>query len=330
MAESPDLQSVLETAERAAAGGDHASAGQFLREALRLQEAALGPFHPDLASTLNNLAVVCEMSSQFGEAEQCYRRAFAVASAGLDADHPSVATSRQNLREFCEARGLPFDPPAPVTADVPPPPPPPAPADRVQPPPRVVEIVDKERQEKRAPTRRLVAGVAIVGALAVVVVVALRPWGSTGGAESPPPIQPTETAAEIAAPATGGDRPAPTRRTGTGSGVSRMTVVDAGICRDLSTGSGDWKCTRPSTPIGPGRLTFYTRIKSPTDTAVQHRWYRDGELRQAGELRVRANLNAGYRTYSRYTIDDRSRGNWRVELRAKDGAVLHEERFVVR
>lgn len=323
MAESPDLQSVLEAAERAAAGGDHASAEQLLREALRLQEAALGPNHPDLASTLNNLAVVCEMTSQFGEAEQCYRRAFAVASAGLDADHPSVATSRQNLREFCEARGLPFDLPtleSPAERSV----------DRVQPPPRVVEVVDKERREKRAPTRRFVAGLAIVGALAVVVVAALRPWGSTGGAESTPPIQPAETAADVAAPATGGDRPAPKRRNGTASGASRMAVVDAEICRDLSTGSGDWKCTRPSTPIGPGRLTFYTRIKSPTETTVQHRWYRDGELRQAGELRVRANLNAGYRTYSRYTIDDRSRGNWRVELRAKDGAVLHEERFVVR
>jgi hypothetical protein len=48
------------------------------------------------------------------------------------------------------------------------------------------------------------------------------------------------------------------------------------------------------------------------------------------ELPIHANITAGYRTYSRNTVDNQGAGDWRVELRTKDGALLHEERFVVR
>ena len=46
--------------------------------------------------------------------------------------------------------------------------------------------------------------------------------------------------------------------------------------------------------------------------------------------RHQPNPGAGYRTYSRNTISSERVGNWRVELRSADGAVLHEERFTVR
>ena len=35
---------------------------KLLRQAARLQEASLGPRHPDLANTLNNLGIVCEIT----------------------------------------------------------------------------------------------------------------------------------------------------------------------------------------------------------------------------------------------------------------------------
>jgi len=72
---------------------------------------------------------------------------------------------------------------------------------------------------------------------------------------------------------------------------------------------------------------FYTRLKSPRDTKVQHRWYQGDRLRQNVELTIRANPGSGYRTYSRGTV---TTGEWRVELRSQDGALLHEERFTVR
>jgi hypothetical protein len=37
----------------------------------------------------------------------------------------------------------------------------------------------------------------------------------------------------------------------------------------------------------------------------------------------------GYRIFSRYTMKADSAGNWKVELRTKDGTLLHEERFSV-
>ena len=76
-------------------------------------------------------------------------------------------------------------------------------------------------------------------------------------------------------------------------------------------------------------MYFFVRLKSPADAVLQVRWYRDGQLRQSGELRIGANQNAGYRTYSRHTIDGAG-GDWRVELKSADGRVLSEERFTVR
>ena len=76
-------------------------------------------------------------------------------------------------------------------------------------------------------------------------------------------------------------------------------------------------------------MFFYTRVKSSSDTTVQHRWYVNDGLLQSVNLRVRANSGAGFRTYSRNTVTAERRGTWRLELRDADGALLHEERFVV-
>ena len=112
-------------------------------------------------------------------------------------------------------------------------------------------------------------------------------------------------------------------------------VATAHLCRDLSTGgprgsSSGWQCVPPSLPVGPGSLFFYTRLKSPTDSTVEHRWYRGDRLHQVVELPIRANTTGGYRTYSRNTVNNQGAAEWRVELRTRDGVLLHEERFVVR
>jgi len=113
MPDMPALQSVVDAAAEAAAAGDYVSAERLLREAAHLQETTLGLLHPDLANTLNNLGVVCEIVGKPTDAERCFRRAWAIASAVLAPDHPFVATSRQNLEQFCVARGIPVDPSPP-------------------------------------------------------------------------------------------------------------------------------------------------------------------------------------------------------------------------
>ena len=72
---------------------------------------------------------------------------------------------------------------------------------------------------------------------------------------------------------------------------------------------------------------FYTRLVASQPTSVVHRWYRGDELRQAVRLDVPAR-SQGFRTFSRSTVY--ASGDWRVELRTRDGQLLHTERFTVR
>ncbi len=106
-----------------------------------------------------------------------------------------------------------------------------------------------------------------------------------------------------------------------------VAIVTAQLCRPLAT-SGNWTCTPASSQMTPGVVFFYTRVISAADTTIEHRWYRNDRLHQNVTLQVRAN-GAGYRTYSRTTISPERAGDWRVELRAADGTVLHEERFSI-
>ena len=105
----------------------------------------------------------------------------------------------------------------------------------------------------------------------------------------------------------------------------RPTVVKARLCAELE----EWRCDPPDRPVPPGLLFFYTQVKSSSPTTVTHRWYRGNRLYQSVDIRVQASPS-GYRAYSRHTMNSESAGNWRVELRAEDGTVLHEERFSVR
>jgi Protein of unknown function (DUF2914) len=83
-------------------------------------------------------------------------------------------------------------------------------------------------------------------------------------------------------------------------------------------------------PAAPGTFFFYTRLKSGRETTVQHQCYYKGSLVQNATRRIGANEDTGYRTYSRHTVIATRTGDWRVELRTAAGALLLEERFVVR
>jgi hypothetical protein len=105
--------------------------------------------------------------------------------------------------------------------------------------------------------------------------------------------------------------------------------VSAELCRTLDTRAGEWHCAPVNGVLQPGAVFFYTRVASPTDTTIEHRWYRNERLHQAVSLRVRANQRDGYRTYSRMTVSAERIGDWRVELRTVKGAVLRAEHFTV-
>lgn len=364
MSEARTPHSLIAAAEDSAAAGDHAAAERLLREAAALQEAILGPLHPDLANTLNNLGVVCEIADNPVDAEHYFRRACAIASAALPADHPFVATSRKNLEDFCAARGKPVKLDAisvavnggPIVRPA-----------GTEPQAAQPGSPVRTRSERRATlTRPVVAAVIAAAALsgfgtavwlrsadrsdreastsrqASPSIQASSREPSTTGEPSehrmiepeserepvegrpagPPPTPPGPASSEREEPRPTAPRP--------NAAAAAPVVSDARLCRELSTSGSEWRCVPPPDPLGPGPLSFYTRLRSPAPAVVQHRWYRGGRLHRTVSLEVGANMGEGYRTYSRSTVDARRSSDWRVELRASDGTVLHEERFVVR
>lgn len=346
MPESREPRTVIDAAEQAAAAGDYASAEQLLRDAARLQEAAFGALHPDLANTLNNLGIVCEITNKPTDAERFYRQACAIATAVLAPDHPFAVTSRKNLADFCEARGRPIESPMALPAIA-----------TEQEPPVVKSVRPHVRPFPAELLRFAFRGFSLsftiivlsLCGLVLMMLIATSAWlRSNGQADSSPvstissqtqslapgrePAEPITVRKEVTANNRG---PVTTRaRTRTASAPA-LTLASASLCRNLSTEesrslAGDWRCDPASRPVDSGALFFYTRLKSPTDTTVQHRWYRDDRLYQSVELRIGANQRNGYRTFSRYNMSSRSAGNWRVELRSRDGILLHEERFAVR
>jgi hypothetical protein len=361
---------LIEAAEHAAADGNHQLAEDRLRELAGLQERRLGPTHPDLANTLNNLGIVSELLGKATEAERYFRRAVAMAVASRPADDPLVVTSRKNLEDFCAARGIAVDEAKPAALE--------SPAPRVKPSltpaaakpsapsaarparhtgsiPPAVAIATESQSPRLAGA--IIAAI-VVAAAVLVYWVAFRgsgsneqaPQATTSGPPpdparppAPPPAapekDPSQTAREAPEHATGAPQstPAPTpvepppapptpSKKGAPGGIA---LVVARLCGSLGTAAPEWTCTPPADPVEPGRLTFYTRVRTPAATSIVHRWYRDGSLRQEVELAVSANTGAGFRTYSRHVVEPGS-ADWRIEVRTGDGTVLHEERFVVR
>lgn len=107
MAELSEIERIVGEAEQAAAAGDNAAAERALRRVLKLQEAGLGLSHPDVANTLNDLAVVCNRLGRPDEAEFLYRRALGIARRTLAPDHPYIAVSLANLSNLYRAQGKP-------------------------------------------------------------------------------------------------------------------------------------------------------------------------------------------------------------------------------
>jgi CHAT domain-containing protein/Tfp pilus assembly protein PilF len=64
---------------------------------LAIREKALGPNHPDVAQSLNNLAALYKDQGRYADAEPLYKRSLAIREKSLGPDHPDVANSLNNL-----------------------------------------------------------------------------------------------------------------------------------------------------------------------------------------------------------------------------------------
>ena len=84
-------------------------AGQYDRavvvatKALEVAKANVGPDHPDVALSLNNLALLYDTQGAYAQAEPLYKRSLAIKEKALGPDHPDVAASLNNLAALYRA-----------------------------------------------------------------------------------------------------------------------------------------------------------------------------------------------------------------------------------
>jgi Protein of unknown function (DUF2914)/Tetratricopeptide repeat len=336
---SRDSRSIIAAAEQAAAAEDYVAAETLLREASLAQEASLGPLHPDLADTLNNLGIVCEINDHPDEAERCFRRAVDITTTVLPPDHPSVVTSRQNLSDFCAARGRSIEELfAPIRLAIP--------AAVAVPPPAPTGRATKTHAQPVAATTSM--GPLIVAALGPglmvgIIVSAGLPSPGVTDRVAPETLTTRSPLERVAAPPQ--TRPAdpvhlgPTARAAARahavSGTSAidetapappsLAVVHAQLCATLS----DWLCEPEDRPVPAGTVFFFTQVMTTSTTTIHHQWFRDNRLMLSVDLPIAPRPGAGYRSFSRYIMRNDSAGKWRIELRSDDGRLLYEERFSV-
>jgi tetratricopeptide (TPR) repeat protein len=75
------------------------------RRALAIYEQQLGPEHPEIATSLNNLAALYRTQGEYEQAELLYRRALAIYEQQLGPEHSYTAMSLNNLAAVYRARG---------------------------------------------------------------------------------------------------------------------------------------------------------------------------------------------------------------------------------
>jgi hypothetical protein len=75
------------------------------RRALVIDEKALGPDHPGVATDLNTLAGLLRDKGNFRGAEPLFRRALAIDNKALGPDHPRTQLVRRNLEKLIKDKG---------------------------------------------------------------------------------------------------------------------------------------------------------------------------------------------------------------------------------
>jgi len=86
--------------------GLYTQAEPLYARALAIWEQALGPEHPHVATSLNNLARLYDAQGAYAKAEPLYARALAICEKALGPEHPHMATCLNNLAVLYHAQGV--------------------------------------------------------------------------------------------------------------------------------------------------------------------------------------------------------------------------------
>jgi tetratricopeptide (TPR) repeat protein len=73
--------------------------------ALSIHDKALGPDHPDVGKSLNNMALLHVSQGRYADAEPLYKRSLAIREKALGPDHPDAASPLNNLAWLYQVQG---------------------------------------------------------------------------------------------------------------------------------------------------------------------------------------------------------------------------------
>eukprot|EP00752_Nemacystus_decipiens_P017370 g15565.t2 len=85
--------------------GNYDDAKPLYERSLAIREKVLGPDHPDVASSLNNLAGLLFSLGNYDDAKPLYERSLAIHEKVLGPDHPNVAMGLNNLAGLLYSQG---------------------------------------------------------------------------------------------------------------------------------------------------------------------------------------------------------------------------------
>ncbi len=85
--------------------GEYGEVEKFYQRSLLAFKNSFGEQHPDVATSLNNLAGLYESQGRYEDAEPLYKDALKMRKKLLGEQHPSVATSLNNLAGLYESQG---------------------------------------------------------------------------------------------------------------------------------------------------------------------------------------------------------------------------------
>jgi tetratricopeptide (TPR) repeat protein len=85
--------------------GRYSEAAKVAKEALKVAEETYGSHHPNVATSLNNLAALYEAQGKYAEAEPLYKRSLEIVEEALGPDYPHVASVLENTAKCYRKMG---------------------------------------------------------------------------------------------------------------------------------------------------------------------------------------------------------------------------------
>ena len=80
--------------------GERAEARRLKERALAIREEAMGPEHPEVATSLNSLAMLLDDLGERTEARRLLERAVAIGEKALEPGHPATQEYASNLQHI--------------------------------------------------------------------------------------------------------------------------------------------------------------------------------------------------------------------------------------